>query len=448
MTSPVGGKPEPTQDRYNDVHSIGSSFGADLDESSVRSLLGNQVKSPFASIVTGVANAFGSLINDIADAITGIIPAGARTEPIKNAIVAKMGPLESEVLALGESLAELSAETVARIEEQAELVRSAEAELSTIHTLLQEQKEYEEATREALNDAEIAIGEAEAWMGINQEKIDEAQNKALESHQVLFDAQTGWNKTQERITESLVKSTEANTQALSVQSNVNKLFQEQLWTQQDMIEQLDIQATKIYHGAVSSKRYTGIPSWVGWSEATQHIFPLVHFYTRDDRDRMVKWQLTGSWTGKVKVITNWSNGAVDVEVFDVLQNGIFRNGDSSRTQTTSGGAAAVNLRNVTFEVFPTSLDRRSTLTVNNGEYSLVEEEQVRGFPSMIRYQGDEGFRFSCPVLCDKELTLNVFEDGKWTLKTFPVYSKIMPTFIEWSRVPSSATFTESKVYSL
>ena len=207
MTSPVGGKPESTQDRYDDVHSIGSSFGAELDENAVRSLLGNQVENPFFSIVTGLANTVADILESVANGILGIFKPGDKESPIRDAVIAVMEPMESQVFELGKRLNTLSTEAMGKIEEQAELIRSAEAELGNIHTLLQEQKAYEEATRKALGDAEIAIGEAEAWMGINEEKIDEAQNKALASHQILFNEQTGWNKTQEKITESLVSAT-------------------------------------------------------------------------------------------------------------------------------------------------------------------------------------------------------------------------------------------------
>ena len=254
--------------------------------------------------------------------------------------------------------------------------------------------------------------------------------------------------TQADVDEAQNKAIEANSEFAKQQVEINRLLQEQLWTQQDMVEQLDLQATKIYHGEVSSVRTTDIPKWVGWSSATEHIFPLVHFYTRKDTDRMFKWQLTGSWTGRVKVTSNWSNGAVDVAVFDVTTSGVSQGGSYSRTQTTSGGAWNVNLRNVTFEVFPTSLDRKCSVAASNGKHSVTEGETVKGFPSMVRYQGDQGIRFSCPVKCDKELTLDVFEDGKWVSKTYPTQYMIMPTLIKWSQIPTAATFTEAKVYSL
>lgn len=254
--------------------------------------------------------------------------------------------------------------------------------------------------------------------------------------------------TQAQVDDAQNKAIQANTEFAKQQVEINQLLQDQLWTQQDMVEQLDLQATKIYHGEVSSVRTSGIPSWVGWSSATEHIFPFVHFYTRNDTDRMYKWQLTGSWTGKVKTTTNWSNGAVDVAVFDVATSGVSQGGSYSRTQTTSGGAWGVNLRNVTFEVFPNSLDRECSVSAVNGKYSVIEDEKVKGFPSMVRYQGDQGIRFSCPVKCNKELTLDVFEDGKWVSKTYPSYRMIMPTLIKWSQIPTAATFTEAKVYSL
>ena len=91
MTSPVGGKPESTQDRYDDVHSVGSSFGAELDESAVRSLLGNQVENPFASIVTGLANTVVGILESVANGILGIFKPGDKEGPIRDAIIAEIG---------------------------------------------------------------------------------------------------------------------------------------------------------------------------------------------------------------------------------------------------------------------------------------------------------------------------------------------------------------------
>ena len=448
MTSPVGGKPESTQDRYNDVHSVGSSFGAELDESSVRSLLGNQVENPFFSIVTGLANTVVDILESVANGIAGIFSPGAKEAPIRNAIIAVMEPMESQVFELGKRLNDMSAEAMEKIEEQAELIRSAETELSNIHTLLQEQKAYEEATREALNDAEIAIGEAEAWMGINEEKIDEAQNKALASHQILFNEQTGWNKTQEKITESLVNATEANTQALKLQENLNLLFQEQLWAQLDMIEQGEIQRPRVYHQAVDDgPLISDVPSWVDWDKAREYLNTFINFYHRYSDTKKVYWQATGRWEGQVRLTTNWDNGAVDTYVYTIHRDRITR-GDKSwsgRTLSMTGGAAFVYHRNTTFEVYPKNLGRQVGIFISSKEgesdrWWLDEDSSGMGQPPMIRYHSPDRLRLSASSTCNRDIAIRVYQDGEWEKKVYPKGEVIPPSMIWREDVPTGSTY--------
>ena len=451
MTSPVGGKPESTQDRYDDVHSVGSSFGAELDENAVRSLLGNQVENPFFSIVTGLANTVVDILESVANGILGIFKPGDKESPIRDAVIAVMEPMESQVFELGKRLNDMSAEAMGKIEEQAGLIKNAEAELGNIHTLLQEQKAYEEATRKALGDAEIAIGEAEAWMGINEEKIDEAQNKALASHQILFNEQTGWNKTQEKITESLVKATEANTQALSVQSNLNKLFQEQLWAQLDMIEQLELQSPRVYHQNVDDgPLISNIPSWVGWDKAREYKNTFINFYHRYSDTKTVKWQATGKWEGQVRLTTNWDNGAVDVYVYTIHKNSISR-GDKTwrgRTFSNGGGAAFVYHRNTTFEVYPKHLGRWFNLFWKPEDKrwyhstTALDIQGVEGGPSILRWDAanakeNPGIRLSTSFTCNHPLTLVDMADKEVTYQPGEV---INPQIIDVNKLDKSKQY--------
>lgn len=456
MTSPVGGKPESTQDRYDDVHSVGSSFGAELDENAVRNLLGNQVENPFASIVTGLAGTVVGILESVANGILGIFKPGDKESPIRDAIVAVMEPMESQVFELGKRLNALSTEAMEKIEEQGQLIRNAESELSTLHTLLQEQKAYEEATRKALGDAEIAIGEAEAWMGINEEKIDEAQNKALASHQILFNEQTGWNKTQEKITESLVKATEANTQALNVQSDLNKLFQEQLWAQLDMIEQLELQSPRVYHQNVDDgPLISNIPSWVGWDKAREYKNTFINFYHRYSDTKTVKWQATGKWEGQVRLTTNWDNGAIDTYVYTIRKNSISR-GDktwSGRTLANSGGAAFVYHRNTTFEVYPKHLGRWFNLfwkPEDKSWYHSTTELDLRGVeggPSLLRWDTSNAkenprIRLTTSFKCNQPLTL-VDMAGKKV--TYPAGKAINPQIIDVNKLDKSKQYRFEEV---
>ena len=455
MTSPVGGKPESTQDRYDDVHSIGSSFGAELDENAVRSLLGNQVENPFASIVTGLAGTVVGILESVANGILGIFKPGDRESPIRDAIVAVMEPMESQVLDLGKRLNAMSTEVMGKIEAQGKLIESAEAELTSLHTLLQEQKAYEEATRAALSDAEVAIGEAEAWMGVNQGKIDEAQNKALASHQVLFNEQTGWNKTQEKVNTALQGAIEANTEFAKQQIEVNNLFQEQMWTQLDMIEQGEIQRSRVYHQNVDDgPLITNIPSWVGWSSAREYKNTFINFYHRHSDTKRVYWQATGSWEGQLKVTMTWDNGAVDVWVYDVYRDRITR-GDKTwtgRTFSNAGGAAFVYHRNTTFEVYPRNLGRQvgvfiSTKDDGTGTRWVDEDAPSMNQPSMIRYKSEDMFRLAASVTSDKEVTTRVYQDGEWMKKVYAPNTIIPPSMIWREDMPTGMTyFMETNFY--
>ena len=359
-----------------------------------------------------------------------------------------MEPMESQVLDLGKRLNDMSTEVMSKIEAQGKLIESAESELSTLHTLLQEQKSYEEATRAALSDAEVAIGEAEAWMGVNQGKIDEAQNKALASHQVLFNEQTGWNKTQEKVNTALQGAIEANTEFAKQQIEINNLFQEQMWTQLDMIEQGEIQRPRVYHQAVDDgPLITNIPSWVGWSSAREYKNTFINFYHRYSDTKKVYWQATGGWEGQVRITTNWDNGAVDTFVYSIYKDRITR-GDrtwSGRTMSLTGGAAFVYHRNTTFEVYPRNLGRQvgvfiSTKDDGTGTRWVDEDAPSMDQPSMIRYKSEDMFRLAASVTSDKEVTTRVFQDGEWVKKVYAPDTIIPPSMIWREDMPTGMTY--------
>src|SRR5699024_2692569 len=412
-------------------------FGAELDEKAVRSLLGNQVENPFASIVTGLAGTVAGILESVANGILGIFKPGATEGGIRDAIVAVMEPMESQVLDLGKRLNAMSTEVMEKIEAQGALIKNAEAELTSLHTLLQEQKAYEEATRAALSDAEVAIGEAEAWMGINEEKIDEAQNKALASHQILFNEQSGWNKTQEKVNTALQGAIEANTEFAKQQIEVNNLFQEQMWTQLDMIEQGEIQRSRVYHQNVDDgPLITNIPSWVPWKSAREYKNTFINFYHRHSDTKRVYWQATGRWEGQLKVTMTWDNGAVDVWVYNVYRDRITRGDETwtGRTFSNAGGAAFVYHRNTTFEVYPRNLGRRVGVLISSkddgtGTGWVDEDAPAMNQPSMIRYKSEDMFRLAASVTSAKEVPTRVYQDGEWVKKVYAPDTVIPPSMI-------------------
>ena len=271
----------------------------------------------------------------------------------------------------------------------------------------------------------------------------------------MFNEQTGWNKTQEKITESLVSATEANTQALKLQENLNLLFQEQLWTQLDMIEQTELQRPRVYHQAVDDgPLITNIPSWVGWSSAREYKNTFINFYHRYSDTKTVKWQATGRWEGQVRLTTNWDNGAVDTYVYNIYMDRITR-GDrtwSGRTMSMTGGAAFVYHRNTTFEVYPRNLGRQvgvfiSTKDDGTGTRWVDEDAPSMNQPSMIRYKSEDMFRLAASVTSDKEVTTRVYQDGEWVKKVYAPDTIIPPSMIWREDMRTGMTyFMETNFY--
>lgn len=74
MTSPNQPKPDPTSDRYDDVHSVGSSFGQDLTENSVRDMLMSQGESPFQQAIGNFFDFVGNIGIAIGNAVGRLIP--------------------------------------------------------------------------------------------------------------------------------------------------------------------------------------------------------------------------------------------------------------------------------------------------------------------------------------------------------------------------------------
>lgn len=95
MTSPNQPEPDPTSDKYDDVHSVGSKFGQDLTENSVRSMLLSQAKSPFQQALEAFFGTIGGLISGIANAITG--GGGAQFSEISTAVETRLGPINTMI---------------------------------------------------------------------------------------------------------------------------------------------------------------------------------------------------------------------------------------------------------------------------------------------------------------------------------------------------------------
>ena len=257
--------------------------------------------------------------------------------------------------------------------------------------------------------------------------------------------------TQADVDEAQNKAIEANTAFAKQQIELNTLFQEQLWAQLDMIEQLELQSPRVYHQNVDDgKLISNIPSWVGWSTAREYKNTFINFYHRYSDTKMVAWQATGKWEGQVRVTMTWSNGATDVWVYTVYKDRIVR-GDSSwtgRTFFNSGGAALIYHKNTTFEVYPKHLGRWFNLfwmPEDKRWYHSTTELDLRGVeggPSLLRWDTSNAkenprIRLTTSFKCNQPLTL---EDMTGKKVTYPAGKIINPQIIDVNKLDKSKQY--------
>ena len=106
MTSPFT-KPNPTQDKYNDIHARGGTYGSDLrTEQDVRNLLKTEIKSPFVRAMKQVGDAIEGFVGDIASAIRG--DGGAKYQAINVAVTERLGPINTAITETGARHKELA----------------------------------------------------------------------------------------------------------------------------------------------------------------------------------------------------------------------------------------------------------------------------------------------------------------------------------------------------
>ena len=126
LTSPNQPEPDPTSDKYDDVHSVGSKFGQDLTEKSVRTMLMEQGKSPFQQAAENFFGAIGGLISGIAKAITG--NGGAQFSEISTAVETRLGPIDTMITESAERHQDLAEQVEQNSTEQAAINQSIQVE--------------------------------------------------------------------------------------------------------------------------------------------------------------------------------------------------------------------------------------------------------------------------------------------------------------------------------
>lgn len=138
MTSPVGGRPKQTNDKYDDVYTRGSTYGSDLrTEADVRKLLTGKELSGFGKFLQGIAKGVDQLVSDLAEVFRG--NGGAKYEVLRVAVDERFAKITDGVT---------------------EAVDRAQKELDKANTALAEQGKLTEQQKHDLETAKTDLGKA------------------------------------------------------------------------------------------------------------------------------------------------------------------------------------------------------------------------------------------------------------------------------------------------
>lgn len=344
MTSPFISRPPATNDRYNDVHSQGSTYGQDLkSEAQVRSLLAPHIESPFQRAFKRFGEFVGGMIHGIAEAIKG--KGGSQFEPIAGAVNERITPINNAITASGERHAKLAEKVDGIILKQGEIVSDAE-------DLGKKVDGINKNTKDTIDNATKLIQEGQGQFSSEYEaKVAKA----------LSDSDAALQKGQD----ALSKQTALNTQFNKEQVRVNKVTQEQLWAHQDMLELLDIRSPKTYFWLPgysqndSSGRYTKWPNPYNGKNANRIEKTFTTTYEEQYADGVVIYiACKGNWTGQVSLHANWDKGQMDEWTFDVTK--------SNRVFRYKGGALHISPRFYSLTVYPDSLRRTYKIKIFDG----------------------------------------------------------------------------------
>ena len=142
MTSPFT-KPNPTQDKYNDIHARGGTYGSDLrNEQDVRNLLKTEIKSPFVRAMKQVGDAIEGFVGDIASAIRG--DGGAKYQAINVAVTERLGPINTAITETGARHKELADKVDSNIQEQETTLKGTRQTLNDLDSMVKALKKADE----------------------------------------------------------------------------------------------------------------------------------------------------------------------------------------------------------------------------------------------------------------------------------------------------------------
>lgn len=225
----------------------------------------------------------------------------------------------------------------------------------------------------------------------SQAQVDDAQNRAIEAHSLLFDKQDGWNKVQERINklnsamwdkqgevdtaqtqalEALEKSDKLNLEFQKAQELINRNSQAQLYMHQSLIEMLDARSPKQYGLDWENPPGKEPCPWHRNISLPCYDTPFFKFWIDENHDGSRFYVAAkGSWTGTIRVGINWSGGQLDDWILHISH--------FNRTYYLYGGALHIDLRHFAFNVQVEAMRRSAGAyyDANRGEWTKKEDPE-------------------------------------------------------------------------
>lgn len=187
LTSPGIDKPEPSSDKYDDVHVVGSRYGQDLKQSTVEAMLKGEVRSPFQGLIDflgplgeGLANIVMAIPNLVVDGlawavgeITKAFQSGSNPVPYPQSAVfpdipvklnAALDPLR-EVLQQSQKKAEDALGDAKELNDMMEAEFDKDPEYAKLGSLQLKWNKFIMETDEAQNASIEALGKADDALG-------------------------------------------------------------------------------------------------------------------------------------------------------------------------------------------------------------------------------------------------------------------------------------------
>ena len=221
MTSPFISRPEATNDKYNDVHSLGSTYGQDLkSEAQVRALLSPRIESPFQRALNRFSEFTTGLINGIADAIRG--NGGAKYKAINVAVNERLGPINTLITETGKRHKELADKVDESIEKQEGINTEQGKALKDADAAIQALKDYKaEVQAKVQSSIDTAKGATDEAASLREELSNLANglDARIEKSQAAKDLQDKFDKLNNEFGSRVKEASEQASQALDALMN-------------------------------------------------------------------------------------------------------------------------------------------------------------------------------------------------------------------------------------